>query len=115
MLKMNIFWSLCLFMQPIWCRPNIIYILADDFGYADISAKGAEFNTPNLDDLYSNSIELTSHYIGLMGSATRTQILTGRCAWNLALSEQNLFSFGEIAGVPVGVPLGKFFTLLCKL
>ena len=101
---MSIFWFLCLFVQPIWCRPNIVYILTDDFGYADISAKGAEFNTPNLDDLYSNSIELTSHYIGLMCSATRTQILTGRYAWNLALSEQNVFSFGEISGVPVGVP-----------
>ena len=73
-------------------------------GYSDISATGAEYTTPNLDDFYSNSIELTSHYIGLLCSPSRTQFLTGRYAWNFGVSNMDAFGYKTLCGIPTGVP-----------
>ncbi len=44
-------------------RPNIIYILADDLGYGDLSVQGQRhFETPNIDRLASEGIRFTQHY-----------------------------------------------------
>ena len=84
--------------------PNIIFFLLDDFGYGDLSATGAEYSTPNLDDLFDNGIELRSHYIGLLCSPSRTQMLTGRYAWNLGLSSFYAFGHSTIESIPAAVP-----------
>ena len=92
--------------------PNIIFFLLDDFGYGDISAFGAEYETPNLDDYYYNSIDLRSHYIGLKCSVSRSQILTGRYAWNFGLSaiSEPPFDVDQFAAFPAGVPsIGNLF------
>ena len=44
-------------------RPNIIYILADDLGYGDLSCYGQEkFNTPNIDRLSKMGMLFKQHY-----------------------------------------------------
>ncbi len=46
-------------------RPNIIFILADDLGYGDLSSFGQKkFQTPNIDRLAREGMKLTSHYSG---------------------------------------------------
>ena len=46
-------------------RPNIIYILADDLGYGDLSLTGQEkFSTPNIDKLARDGMFFTQHYSG---------------------------------------------------
>jgi len=46
-------------------RPNIIFILADDLGYGDLSCFGQKnFSTPHLDQLATEGMRLTSHYSG---------------------------------------------------
>ena len=46
-------------------KPNIIFIVADDLGYGDLSCLGQEkFNTPNIDQLASEGILFTQHYSG---------------------------------------------------
>ena len=51
-------------------NPNIIFILADDLGYADISCLGqTKFSTPNIDRLASQGILFTQHYSGSSVSA----------------------------------------------
>ena len=61
-------------------RPNIIYILADDLGYGDLSVQGQRhFETPNLDRLASEGIRFTQHYSGSTVCApSRDALLTGR-------------------------------------
>ncbi len=45
--------------------PNVIYILADDLGFNDLSCYGQEtLKTPHLDRLAQNGIRFTSHYSG---------------------------------------------------
>ena len=46
-------------------KPNIVYILADDLGYGDLSCYGqTHFRTPNIDKLASEGITFTDHYAG---------------------------------------------------
>jgi len=59
--------------------PNIIYILADDLGYGDLSCYGQEnFSTPHLDQLAKNGIRFTRHYSGSTVCApSRSVLMTG--------------------------------------
>jgi len=59
--------------------PNIVFILADDLGYADLSSYGSSFiNTPNLDQMAEDGVKLTSYYSAqAVCSASRAAILTG--------------------------------------
>lgn len=61
-------------------QPNIIYILADDLGYGDLSCYGQQkFSTPNIDKLASEGMLFTQHYSGCTVSApSRSSLLTGQ-------------------------------------
>jgi arylsulfatase A-like enzyme len=61
-------------------RPNIIYIMADDLGYADLSSYGQKnYQTPHLDKLASEGIKFTNAYAGApLCTPTRTSFMTGR-------------------------------------
>lgn len=60
--------------------PNIIYILADDLGYGDLSCYGQEkFETPNIDRLASEGMRFMQHYSGSTVCApSRSALLTGQ-------------------------------------
>ncbi len=59
--------------------PNIVYILADDLGYGDLSCYGQQkFSTPNIDRLASEGMLFTQHYTGCTVSApSRSSLMTG--------------------------------------
>ncbi len=61
-------------------RPNIIYIMADDLGYADLSCYGRkDYQTPHLDKLASQGVKLMNAYAGgALCTPTRTSFMTGR-------------------------------------
>ena len=60
-------------------QPNIIYILADDLGYGDLSCYGQDkFETPHIDRLAKEGILFTQHYAGSTVCApSRSALLTG--------------------------------------
>lgn len=60
-------------------KPNIIFIIADDLGYGDVSCYGQEkFQTPNIDRLAQNGMRFTQCYSGTTVSApSRSCLLTG--------------------------------------
>jgi arylsulfatase B len=60
-------------------KPNIIFIMADDLGWADVAFHGGNAPTPNLDRLAAAGLELTQHYVAPVCSPTRTGLMTGRC------------------------------------
>lgn len=58
-------------------RPNIVIILADDMGFADLGSFGGEINTPNLDALASAGVRFTQFYTHASCSPTRSVMLSG--------------------------------------
>ncbi len=61
-------------------KPNIIFILADDMGYGDLSCYGQElFETPNIDRLAEEGMRMTSCYAGsAVCGPSRSVLMTGQ-------------------------------------
>jgi len=61
-------------------KPNIVYILADDLGYGDLSCYGQQrFSTPNIDKLAAEGMLFTQHYAGTTVCApSRSSLMTGQ-------------------------------------
>jgi arylsulfatase len=58
-------------------RPNIVIILGDDLGFADMGSFGGEIRTPNLDSLANNGVRFTNFYTHASCSPTRSMLLSG--------------------------------------
>jgi len=77
-------------------KPNIVYILADDLGYGDISSLNPEsgIQTPNMDKLVNQGIHFTDYHTGsAVCTPTRYGILTGRYAWRTRLKSGVLWGY----------------------
>ena len=57
--------------------PNVIVMLADDLGFADLACYGSEIDTPNLDALTAGGVRYTNFHVNPMCSPTRASMLTG--------------------------------------
>ena len=108
-------------------KPNILYILADDMGYADAGFNGSkEIQTPHLDKLARAGAILKSFYVQPLCSPTRAALMTGRYAvrtgvytivrpnapWGLKLEERTLAQALREAGYATAITgkwhLGEF-------
>jgi len=58
-------------------RPNILLIVADDLGYADLGVYGSDINTPNIDSLAAEGMLFTKFHTAPMCSPTRAMLLSG--------------------------------------
>lgn len=59
-------------------RPNIIVMVADDLGWNDVGFHGGEIDTPSLDRLAREGVELSRFYTTPICSPTRAALMTGR-------------------------------------
>jgi arylsulfatase A-like enzyme len=82
-------------------RPNIIFIMADDLGYADLSCYGRrDYQTPNLDRLATQGVRYLDAYSNsAVCSATRTALITGQYQYRLPVGLEE-----PLASRPVGLP-----------
>lgn len=58
-------------------KPNIVFIMADDLGYSDLSSYGSEIQTPNIDKLADNGVRFTHYYTSPMCVTSRVALLSG--------------------------------------
>jgi arylsulfatase len=58
-------------------RPNIVLIVADDMGFADMGSFGSEIKTPHLDSLAAGGVRFTQFYTHASCSPTRSVLLSG--------------------------------------
>ncbi len=58
-------------------RPNIILIMADDLGFADLGCYGSEIETPNLDALAADGLRFSQFYNTAKCHSSRVSLLTG--------------------------------------
>jgi arylsulfatase A-like enzyme len=67
--------------------PNIVFLMADDLGYADLSCYGRrDYTTPNVDALARGGVRFTQAYANsAVCSATRTALITGRYQYRLPI------------------------------
>ncbi len=89
-------------------KPNIVFILADDLGFADVSCYGQrDYTTPNIDRLALEGLRFTQGYANsAVCSATRTALITGRYQYRLpvGLEEPINASTPKNIGLPPGHP-----------
>ncbi len=76
--------------------PNIVIVLADDLGFADLGCYGSEIETPNLDALAAHGLRGTNFHVTPMCSPTRAALLTG--------VEPHRAGLGTVAHVDPGFP-----------
>ena len=103
-------------------KPNIVFLLIDDLGYADCGFNGGtEISTPNIDKLARDGTILESHYVQPVCSPTRAALMTGRYAtktsvytivrphakWGLPLHERTLANALKDAGYSTTI-IGKW-------
>jgi arylsulfatase A-like enzyme len=78
--------ALCLLAALAWAvplhaadpKPNLLIIVADDLGWADVGWHGSEIKTPNLDKLANGGAKLEQFYVLPVCSPTRAALMTGR-------------------------------------
>ena len=81
-------------------RPNLLFILADDLGYGDVSAYGrSDYKTPNIDHLIAGGVRFTNAYTAASTcTPTRVAFMTGRYPQRSAPNLQMPMGWGPPAG-----------------
>ena len=59
-------------------KPNVLFIVADDLGWADVGWHGGFGKTPHMDRLVKEGVELDQHYVQPVCTPTRTALMSGR-------------------------------------
>ncbi len=87
-------------------KPNIVFIMADDLGYADISCCGRrDYATPNIDRIAERGVRFTQAYANsAVCSATRLALITGRYQYRLPLGLEEPLAGKTDVGLPPGHP-----------
>jgi arylsulfatase A-like enzyme len=76
--------------------PNVIIVLLDDTGFAQLGCFGSDIETPNIDALAANGLQFTNFHVTPLCSPTRAALLTGRS--NHAVGMRSLSNF--VTGFP---------------
>jgi len=64
-------------------KPNVIFLIADDIGYGDLSCNGSKtIHTPNVDKLAAQGLRFTdAHSVAATSTPSRYSLFTGHYAW----------------------------------
>jgi len=81
--------------------PNMLFLLADDIGWADVSINGGRFNTPHIDELLSSGVQFTNFYSQALCTPSRMAFLTGRFAWKLGVQYPEVIHGMMTGHIPV--------------
>jgi arylsulfatase A-like enzyme len=89
-------------VKPSAKPPNIVFILADDLGYADLSCYGRpDLSTPNIDNIARHGVRFLQAYANsAVCSATRTALITGRYQYRLPVGLEEPLVGNDNVGLP---------------
>ncbi len=80
--------------------PNIIVLLADDLGYADVGFRGGEIATPSIDRIAKEGVVLERYYVAPICSPTRAALLTGRDPLELGIAYDQINPWDNVGLAP---------------
>ncbi|XP_047022719.1 arylsulfatase B-like [Helicoverpa zea] len=107
MVVMNVF-ILLLMMGTLSCaanRPNIVFIIADDMGWNDVSFHGSDQTlTPNIDLLAYSGVALGRYYSHAVCTPSRSALLTGKYSYKLGMQGYPLV-LSEDRGLPTSITI----------
>ncbi|XP_063419817.1 arylsulfatase J-like [Mytilus trossulus] len=81
---------LTVLQDVVLSKPNIIFILVDDYGFNDIGYHGSEIRTPNLDRLANEGVKLENYYVQPICTPTRSCLLSGRYQIRTGMQHGNI-------------------------
>ena len=82
--------------EPPEGAPNVVYIVLDDVGYAQVGCFGSVIDTPNIDALAGQGVRLANFHTAALCSPTRSCLLTGR--------NHHTNGMGRVADLAMGFP-----------
>jgi arylsulfatase A-like enzyme len=105
-----------LFGQTAARLPNIVFIMADDLGYADIACYGRpDIRTPNIDRLAARGVRFMQAYANsAVCSATRTALITGRYQYRLPVGLEEPIAATDPRGIGLPAEIPTLPSLLKK-
>ncbi|NRA04067.1 MAG: arylsulfatase, partial [Myxococcales bacterium] len=81
-------------------RPNVVILLADDLGWADVGYRGSDIETPNIDALAAEGVRLERLYVSPICTPTRAALMTGRDPMRLGVAYFPLLTWSNKAVSP---------------
>ena len=84
-------------------KPNIVFVLVDDWGFADVGFRNPDIKTPNFDELANTGLILNRHYVFRYCSPSRASFLTGR--WPHHAHQWNIDPPGVTLGLNINMTL----------
>ncbi|MFZ4721039.1 MAG: sulfatase-like hydrolase/transferase, partial [Ilumatobacteraceae bacterium] len=74
--------------------PNIVVMLLDDTGFAQLGCFGSEIDTPNIDALAAGGLQFTNFHVTPLCSPTRAALMTGRSQHRAGMRSVSNFRTG---------------------
>ncbi|MCB0987976.1 MAG: arylsulfatase [Acidimicrobiales bacterium] len=74
--------------------PNVVLVLLDDTGFAQLGCFGSDIDTPNIDALAANGLQFTNFHVTPLCSPTRASLLTGRAQHAVGMRTLSNFRTG---------------------
>jgi len=81
-------------------KPNVVIIVADDLGFADVGFHGGQIDTPAIDSLVAKGVELERFYVAPLGAPTRAGLMTGRDPIRLGVAYSELYAWDNLGVHP---------------
>ena len=84
-------------------KPNIVFVLVDDWGFAEVGFRNPKLKTPHFDELAKTGLLLNRHYVYRYCSPSRASLLTGR--WPHHAHQWNILSESTLLGTNINMTM----------
>ena len=81
--------------------PNVVLLVLDDVGHADVGYHNSSWPTPHLDALAAGGVKLERMYVQPVCSPTRSALMTGRYPFHTGMQHFTTLSAGSAAHLPL--------------
>ena len=90
-------------------QPNVVIMLADDLGWADVGFHGGQIETPSVDSLARDGVQLDRFYVAPICSPTRAAIMTGRDPLKLGIGYDQIHPWYNAGLAPDETTIAEMF------